>query len=94
MAASEDDGRKNGPRLRSPRESEFYRFHRSNYGIYDLLSVTDDAAPLKIDGNNIEALLKRISTLTQVTGSCMYSKEREATLDADAEVAKFHDALL
>lgn len=49
---------------------------------------------LEIDGDNIEALLKRISTLTQVTGCCMYSEEGEATLDADAEVAKFHDALL
>lgn len=46
---------------------------------------------LEIDGDNIEALLKGISTLTQVTGGCVDPKESQATLDADAEVAKFHD---
>ena len=69
--ASGDDGRKNGPRLRSPR-----------------------VGGLEIDCDNIEALLKRITTLTQVTGCCMYSEEGKATFDADAEVAKFHDGLL
>jgi len=49
---------------------------------------------LKIDGDNIEALLKRVTTLAQVTGSCLNPKESEATLDTDAEVAKFHDGLL
>jgi hypothetical protein len=49
---------------------------------------------LKIDGDNIEALLKRVTTLAQVTSSCLNPEESEATFDADAEVAKFHDGLL
>lgn len=49
---------------------------------------------LKIDCDNIKALLKRISPAAKLTSSCINPEKADATFDADAEVTKFHDGLL